>query len=73
MQGVREADLETVVSKKAGTALMIVRGKLCGEHARLLEKGKREATVQLAESREVLQMDLDDVADYRAGADEDHW
>lgn len=72
MQDVYEEDLETVVSKSAGAALMIVRGCHSGEHARLLEKTKKGAAVQLVDSGEAVQLSLDDIADY-LGADVEHW
>jgi hypothetical protein len=72
VQDVYEEDLETVVSKTAGTPVMIVRGSHRGEKARLLGKMKQEAVVQLIDSGEAVQMSLDDVADY-TGADSEHW
>lgn len=64
MQGLTEDQLETVVSKRPETALMILRGKLAGRHARLIRKGRDDADVELTESRDVATVSLDDVADY---------
>lgn len=63
-QGLTEDQLETVVSKKPQAALMILRGKLAGRHARLLRKERDNAVVELTESRDVATVSLDDVADY---------
>jgi hypothetical protein len=72
VQDVDQDDLETVVSKKVGTSVMILRGEHAGQRARLLQKLPESAAVQLAESREAVSLGLDDVADFR-GADSDDW
>lgn len=71
MQDVHEEDLETVVSRKAGTRIMVVVGKHAGEHGKILEKNKTSVMVQLAESRDVVELGLDSVADYQGGAHDD--
>eukprot|EP00892_Ulva_mutabilis_P000837 jgi/Ulvmu1/10754/UM068_0044.1 len=73
IEGVREEDLETVVSKKAGTRVMVVTGEHAGEHGKVLEKSKEAVMVQLAESREVVELHLDSVADYQGSSYDDDW
>ena len=73
MQGVREGDLETVVSRKAGTRVMVVMGEHAGEYGKVLEKSKEVVMVQLAESRDVVELHLDAVADYQGSAYDDDW
>lgn len=73
MQGVRQQDLETVVSKKKGTRIIVVLGEHAGEHGKVLEKSKQSVMVQLSESREVLEFDLDFVADYHGSEHDDDW
>lgn len=73
VQDVHVEDLETVVSKSPGAALMVVRGCHTGAHARLVEKTRQgSAVVQLVDSGEAVQLGLDDVADY-VGGDGEHW
>lgn len=73
VQGVREEDLETVVSKKAGTRVIVVMGEHAGEHGKVFEKHKQSVMVQLSESREVVELDLDSVADYHGSEHDDDW
>lgn len=73
VQGVREKDLETVVSKKEGTRIIVVLGKHAGEHGKVLEKSKQSVMVQLSESRDVVELDLDSVADCQGSEHDDDW
>lgn len=72
MQDIHEEDLETVVSKVRGTALMVVRGRHRGERAQMVERSKEGVAVMLVDSGEAASLGLDDVADY-LGADAEHW
>jgi hypothetical protein len=64
MQGIREEELETVVSKTVQTPLIVLRGRHAGRHGRLLEKHRGKVLLELTESRDVAEVALDDVADF---------
>lgn len=63
-QGFRDTQLETVVSKVAGTPLVVLRGRHAGATGRLLAKAAGAATVELTEDRTAVELQLDDVADF---------
>ena len=56
--------LETVVSKAVGTPLMVLRGRRAGATARLVTKAAGFATVEMTDDREMVELELDDIADY---------
>ena len=64
VQGITDEQLETVVSKRAQAPVVVLRGTHAGRHARLLEKQRDSALLELTESRDVAEVSLDDVADY---------
>ena len=59
-----EGQLETVVPKSSGTAVILLHGTHRGRHARLLEKRGNCVAVQLTESLDVMKAHLDEVAEY---------
>lgn len=63
-EGLRASQLETVVPKKPGCPLIILRGSRRGRHARLLDKRFEAAAVQLTDDMEVVNVSLDDIAEY---------
>jgi ribosomal protein S4E len=64
VQGILDTQLETVVSKKAGSPVVVLRGAHTGRTGRLLEKRRDGALLELTESRDVAEVSLDDVADF---------
>ena len=60
----RGSELETVVSKRAQSPVIVLRGRHIGRHARLLEKRRESALLELTESHDVAEVALDDVADF---------
>lgn len=69
----RQSSLETVVPREAGAALLLVRGAMAGQKARLLSSSTSAgvAAVQLASDMTVQRLMLDDVAAYVGPLDDD--
>ncbi|GBG90266.1 hypothetical protein CBR_g50444 [Chara braunii] len=74
LQGVDESSLETVLPKRGGRVL-IVSGSLRGQGGRLMDKNldKGWALVQLHEDLAHVQVQLDDVAEFVGGMQDDEF
>jgi len=73
VEGLRVDDVETVVPKSAGAAVMIVHGSRRLRRGRLLERDskKARAMVQLAGDLDVFECSFDDVAEWVGEAVDD--
>jgi hypothetical protein len=67
VQGVKPRHLETVVSKAETVPKLILAGPHAGEFGTLIRKEREDAILQLIESKEVVSVSLNDVADYLGG------
>lgn len=70
-QALEQSQLETVVPKKEGARVMIVRGRLRQRLATMLKKNNETglAAVQLLDELSVEKLSLDDIAEF-CGEDE---
>merc|ERR1712179_757475 len=66
VEDIRTDKVETLIPKKDGGRVMVVRGERKGELGQVIgrDKGKYLATVQLYQSEEVLILDYDNVCEY---------
>jgi len=66
VENIRTDKVETLIPKKDGGRVMVVRGERKGEIGQVIgrDKGKYMATVQLYQSEDVLSLDYDSVCEY---------
>jgi len=66
VENIRTDKVETLIPKKDGGRVMVVRGERKGEIGQVIgrDKGKYMATVQLYQSDDVLSLDYDSVCEY---------
>ena len=72
LECLEEIDLETIVPRDVGTKVLIVRGKLKGRRARLMERNKdrQRAIIQVMGEPEVEKVYFEDISEY-VGPDDD--
>lgn len=64
VQGLLQSQLESVVPKAKGTALIVLRGEHKARHARLLEKRSTAAAIQLTDNMDIITEVLDNLAEF---------
>jgi hypothetical protein len=64
VQGLLHSQLESVVPKTPGTALVVLRGEHKERHARLLEKRSTAAAIKLTDNMNIVTEVLDNLAEY---------
>jgi hypothetical protein len=64
VQGLLQSQLETVVPKAKGTALIVLHGEHKARHARLLEKRSTAAAIQLTDNMDIITEVLDNLAEF---------
>lgn len=69
ISGVHQGQVETLVPKKEGATLLVLRGEHRGQRAKLLHRNVKAgaAAVQLSAEMEVVKVSFDDIADYVGG------
>jgi len=63
-ENIKQSSLETVVPRRGGGLVMVVRGQHKGLKAKLLEKGSGVVVVQLESDLSVIRLSFDDIAEF---------